>query len=224
MTSIYARVLGDEFERLHPLIQRRFGLSSTAGDSSVGHGVMEVVWHGGPHVRPFLSLGATRKIFVPEQGRDVPFRIENYAYLDDLGRECVSWHRTFAFAGRAREFTATMVYSAEDGSVVDYLGDRQHLAVDLTFGVSDRGGILVRSGAQRLYEGRVGLQLPRVVTGVAEVEEWFDEDAGRFRIQVRVTNPLIGPVFGYRGSFEAEWSRTPALPAHVLPRRVEARL
>ena len=38
-------------------------------------------------------------------------------------------------------------------------------------------------------------------SGVANVREWWDEDAQRFRIEVHVANKLLGPLFGYRGSF-----------------------
>jgi hypothetical protein len=38
VTSIYRRALGDDFERLHPQIQRRFGFSSDDGVASIGRG------------------------------------------------------------------------------------------------------------------------------------------------------------------------------------------
>jgi hypothetical protein len=208
---------------LHPLVQRRFGIVADAEESSVGTGVMASVWHAGPHVVPFLALGASRKLMFPERGRDVAFRIENYAYRDGYGRECVSWHRTFDLGARRREFTATMVYLPGEGRIVDYLGDRQHLAVDLQFGVSERGGMRIRSGGQRFYEGPLGIRVPAALTGTADVEEWYDDEEGCFRIDVRVANPLVGPVFGYRGSFVACWSDQARAPARVLPKRVESR-
>jgi hypothetical protein len=41
MTSIYERALGSEFKRLHPQIQRRFGLTSEGGLAAVGTGRMD---------------------------------------------------------------------------------------------------------------------------------------------------------------------------------------
>ena len=105
MTSIYRRVLGSDFEKLHPQIQRRFGFSSADSTASIGRGVMEEVWHGAPFTLPFLCVGAWRRIFFPTAGRNVPFTIENYAYVDPLGRETVTWLRTFAFR-RPRRFDA----------------------------------------------------------------------------------------------------------------------
>jgi hypothetical protein len=87
----------------------------------------------------------------PEQGRDVPFTIQNYAYRDTLGRETVTWIRTFA-TGKVRRFDAYMIYSEKRGCIVDYLGTHQHLAVDLDLSVAANGGLSLRSGAQLQVE------------------------------------------------------------------------
>ena len=95
MTSIYTRALGDEFHRLHPQLQRRFGFSSSDGVASIGRGVMHRIWNGRFYTEPFLHLGTCRHIMFPETGTDIPFTIENYAFVDRFGRETVSWVRTF---------------------------------------------------------------------------------------------------------------------------------
>jgi hypothetical protein len=71
----------------------------------------------------------------PEHGTDIPFTIENYAYVDPLGRETVSWVRTFS-TKKTRRFDAYMIYSEERGCIVDYLGTHQHLAVDIEVSVA----------------------------------------------------------------------------------------
>ena len=62
-------------------------------------------------------------------------------------------------------------------------------------------------------------------TGVADVHEWYDDETRQFRIEVRVSNPRWGPLFGYRGHFDVEWRTldTEELPLGVAPRRVERR-
>ncbi len=224
MKSIYERALGSDFSRLHPQIQRRFGFSSADGVAAVGHGVMEELWHGRFYTLPFLYLGTWRRIMFPEQGRDVPFTIENYAYRDSFGRETVTWVRTFN-VHRRRRFDATMIYSDERGRIVDYLGSHQHLAVDIDLAVDARGGLKLRSGAQRFYEGLLGFRFPLLFSGVADVCEWFDDASGKFRIDVNVHNRTWGPLFGYRGGFDVEWRPcTPEqVPAHVKPLREERR-
>lgn len=226
MTSIYRRVLGAEFDRLHPQIQARFGFDSQNGVASIGTGVMDRIWRGAPYTLPFLFLGTWRRIMFPERGRRIPFTIENYAYRDGFGRETVTWVRTFKLqGGRTRRFDATMIYSEARGLIVDYLGSHQHLAVDIHLSVDPDGGLRLRSGEQRFYEGPLGCRFPMLFSGVADVREWYDDALGRFRIDVRVTNPTWGPLFGYSGSFEVEYR--PVLPvevpSHVKPLREERR-
>lgn len=48
-----------------------------------------------------------------------------------------------------------MIYSEDRGCIVDYLGTHQHLAVDITLSVAANGGLRLRSGEQRFYEGPV---------------------------------------------------------------------
>jgi hypothetical protein len=222
MTSIFQRALGAEFERMHPQLQGRFGFASADGVACVGNGTMARVWHGRGFTRPFLWLGAKRHILVPSEGTDVGFRIDNYAYRDSLGRETVSFVRTFAF-DVPRRWDATMIYSPERGLIVDYLGTHQHVAVDLHLSVDDSGALLLRSGQQRFHEGRLSFRIPRLVTGAAEVRESYDEDLGRFRIEVRVTNRRFGPLFGYHGTFTCSYPEVDTVPEAIKPDREQSR-
>ena len=223
MTSIYQEVLGDDFERLHPKIQQRFGFSSLDRRAAIGRGVMERLWHGPFYTLPFLYVGTWRNIMFPEQGRDVPFKIENWSYRDGFGRETVTWLRTFE-TRRRRRFDAYMIHSRERNRIVDYLGTHQHLAVDLDLAVAENGGMRLRSGEQRFYEGPIAFRFPLFFSGVANVCEWFDDESERFQIEVKVSNRLWGPLFGYRGSFDVEWLDTPeGPPDSVRPLREEQR-
>jgi hypothetical protein len=224
--SIYQRALGSDFERLHPRIQERFSLAADRPVACVGRGVMEEVWRGPFYTLPFLYVGTWRRIMFPERLRDVPFTIENYAYRDELGRETVTWVRTFFGPKRVRRFDAYMIYGESRGRIVDYLGSHQHLAVDIDLSVDERGGLRLRSGEQRFYEGLIGFRFPMELSGTAEVCEWWDEEEQRFRIEVDVRNRRWGRLFGYRGAFQAEWIDTAdagGVPQHVLPLRVESR-
>ncbi|MBP2474263.1 hypothetical protein JOF53_003135 [Crossiella equi] len=224
--SIFRTALGAEFDRLHPEVQRRFGFGAADRVACVGEGVMEQVWRGRAFTVPFLRLGAVRNILFPETGRDVPFTIENYAYLDSFGRDTVTFTRTFELGGgRRRRFDATMVHSPRRGCVVDYLGTHQHIAVDLHLAVDERGGLVVRSGEQRLREGFLDVRVPRFLLAHAELHEWYDEQASCFRVEVRVVSRWAGPLFGYRGRFTARyWDTTAArVPEAVRPYREEVR-
>ncbi|MGY3089753.1 hypothetical protein ACVWYF_002801 [Hymenobacter sp. UYAg731] len=225
MLSIYQQQLGADFQKLHPRIQERLAFSSRDHRAFVGEGMMDRVWHGPSFTRPFLRMGLARQITFPEAGLNVPFRIENYAYIDPLGRETVTWIRRFAFPEHTRCFDATMIRSAARNCVVDYLGTHQHIAVDIDLAVTAQGGLRLRSGAQRFREGWFAFGLPRMLAALADVEEWYDDEAACYRIRVEVRNPILGKLFGYSGSFRASWQHLAPdrIPAYALPLRHESR-
>lgn len=223
MNSIFRRTMGDDFDRLHPQLRRRFSVGLDSGEACVGRGVMERIWHGRSYVKPFLALGATRNILVPRAGRQVPFTIENIPYADAFGRETVTFVRTFELADRPRRFDATMIHSPERGCVVDYLGTHQHLASDLHPTAEPDGSLLIRSGRHRFREGPVDVGVPELIGGDAEVRESYDDAFGCFRISVRVTNRRFGPLFGYEGSFAATYVDSHGLRDGLRPVREESR-
>ena len=224
MSSIYQTAMGSDFSRLHPQIQKRFGFDSADNVCAIGRGVMDRIWHGRFYTLPFLYVGTWRRIMFPEQGRDVPFVIENYAYRDSLGRETVTWLRTFQ-TRKQRRFDAYMIYSQQRRKLVDYLGTHQHLAVDIDLSVDEHGGLRLRSGEQRFYEGIIGFRFPLFLSGIADVCEWYDDATRKFQIEVNVHNRTWGPLFGYRGSFDVEWKPMTSehIPAPARPHREERR-
>jgi hypothetical protein len=224
MRSIYEQALGDKFNLLHPRIQERFGFSSQDGRASIGTGVMEKVWRGKFFTLPFLYVGSWRRIMFPDCGSDISFTVKNYAYRDPMGRETVTWIRNFA-TPHPRRFDAYMIYSQARGCIVDYLGTHQHLAVDIHLSVDNRGGLCLRSGAQRFYEGAVAFNFPMAFSGIAEVCEWFEDGDQKFHIEVNVRNHLWGPLFGYKGSFTVDWVQLDDhhLPRDLVPARYERR-
>ncbi|MFE5030346.1 DUF4166 domain-containing protein [Streptomyces sp. NPDC056683] len=206
MTSMFRTVMGPDFDRLHPELRRRFSVGLESGEACTGRGVMERIWHGPAFVKPFLALGATRNILVPQAARNVPFKIENVPYTDTYGRETVSFVRTFDLPGRSRRFDAQMVLSPKGDRILDYLGTHQHLASELHFRAEADGSLLIRSGEHRFREGPVDVRVSELVGATAEVRESYDDRTGRFRVRVRVVNRYFGPLFGYQGSFEASYT------------------
>jgi hypothetical protein len=221
MSSIYQHALGNDFKRLHPMMQWRFGFRSTDEVCQIGTGVMDEVWRGPLWTLPFLLLGSTRRVLFPSRGTNVPFTIGNYAYIDRFGRETVTWARRFKMRRRYRAFDATMILSKERDCIVDYLGTHQHLAVDIECSVDDEGAMCIQTGEQRFYEGRLSLRFPKLFSGSARVREWWDAESERFRIDVCVANRVFGPLFGYRGSFSVREYPCTAdeIPLDVQPLR-----
>jgi hypothetical protein len=223
VTGIFETALADDFDRLHPMMQRRFGVGLDAGYACVGTGVMTRIRRGPWWTIPFLWIGRIRNILVPIQGRNVPFTVENYPYRDPFGRETITFVRTYGAGPRPHRFDATMIYSAHAARVIDYLGTHQHLAVDLDLTVGDDGSLLLRSDAQRFYEGPVAFRFPMLFSGRAELRESFDDSAGRYRIRLEVTNDRFGFLFGYEGSFTCTFPEARDAPERLRPRRHERR-
>lgn len=145
----------------------------------------------------------------PESGRNVPFTFENYAFVDQFGRETVSWMRTFQ-SRRERRFDAHMVYSDARRGIVDYLGSHQHLAVDIDLSVDEDGGLRLRSGAQRFYEGPLAFNFPMLFSGIVDVREWYDEKTQGFGIEVNVRNKRYGPLFWISRQLQSGLAQCPA--------------
>lgn len=226
MTSIFEEAMGADFARLHPMMRRRFGVGLDAGEACIGTGVMSRIRRGPWWTVPFLQFGRLRNILVPDVGHDVPFVIENYPYRDALGRETVTFVRSYEvprrrLGGRPVRFDATMVL--DDGKVLDYLGTHQHLAVDLDLRVDDRGGLVLRSDAQRFHEGPVSFRFPLLLSGRAELHEWWSDDDQAFHVDLEVRNDRFGFLFGYSGTFSCTWVPATDAPERLKPRRTERR-
>ncbi|GAA4911913.1 DUF4166 domain-containing protein [Nesterenkonia rhizosphaerae] len=227
MTAIFEAAMGEQFQRLHPQIRRRFAVSEESGQAFIGTGVMEQIWHRSGWVKPFLALGSTRHILAPKRGTNVPFRIENIPYTDSLGRSTVSFVRTFEYPGaKPARFDAQMVQVPGTRQVVDYLGTHQHLVTPLDFHAAPDGSLTIRSGALRFLEGPVKFTFPSLMAADAVITDSYDDAAECFRIDVQVINRQLGPLFGYRGWFTGEFRPLEELTARIeqlRPRRETAR-
>jgi hypothetical protein len=221
VTSIFAEAMGADFERLHPMLQRRFGVGLQAGYACVGTGVMTSIRRGPWWTLPFLYLGKMRNILVPHAGRNVPFVIKNYPYRDPYGRETITFVREYRIRRRPSRFDATMI--VDNGRLIDYLGTHQHLAVDLDLRVTSDGSLLLTTHAQRFYEGRVGFSFPMLFSGQATLRESYDDAAEVYRVALEVRNRVFGFLFGYEGEFRCEFMPATDAPAELKPVRHERR-
>ncbi|HSP69894.1 MAG TPA: DUF4166 domain-containing protein, partial [Bryobacteraceae bacterium] len=61
--------LGEDFQRLHPKIQERFGFDSKSRKRAIGRGIMDRVWRGKFFTTPFLMVGTWRNIMFPEKAK-----------------------------------------------------------------------------------------------------------------------------------------------------------
>lgn len=162
----------------------------------------------------FRVLGRLR-ILVPRAGHDVPTRLVVRPGRTRSGMPYHVWDRTFEFDVPIR-FPTTIIYDPEIDHLVDLVGPRNllymvweaRLAPPGTFTLAS-AAIALRIGGRRVWlpDWLWPLMLGRV--SFAQVARLPDDDT--IDIDLRLSHPLFGEVFGYRGSFHAERHPTDAI-------------
>ncbi|MBM7587043.1 hypothetical protein JOC86_003595 [Bacillus pakistanensis] len=195
--SVYKKVLGEQFNRLHPMLQKRYELK----EDFKGSGLMRMIQGGPKWLYPMYLIGVKWKLLFPEEGKDVPFTIVNSTITGINGEEQVHWERIFYFKNRKRYFNALMSYDSKHNMVKDYLGEPHIVYSDLSFQITPQGYLKIESKSQRLVLGKIEVPLPRLFQGIARVTEKYVEARNVYYIKVEVKNPFIGVVFCYKGEF-----------------------
>ncbi len=223
-SSVVRTALGSDFEKLHPKVQWRFGVSSADNRCQLGVGVMEEMRHSALVPPPVLWLGGRRGLFPAGKANDVPFTIANYAYVDDIGRETLAFVRRFAFAGKPQGMNSIMVTPARTATpdfALDYLGYSSDMIVHTRCSVDSDGGLVLDSDAPRV----LGVRIPQLASALTSAREWWDEGEQRHRIQIDVTSRVLGTLFHYHGWFTAEERPCAAseIPEDAVPSRLVER-
>ncbi|WP_077622851.1 DUF4166 domain-containing protein [Sediminibacillus massiliensis] len=200
--SIYKQMMGEEFNRLHPMVQKRYEFIE--GRPFTGKGIMTNIKSGPKWMYPVFWLGTHWKLLFPENGKDVPFTIVNKPGTGQNGETQVHWERIFYFKKEKRYFNALMSYDRKRNIIRDYLGEPYRLYSDLIFSAARDGTLIIQSNKQRLVLGRLEIPLPAILQGKARIEESFLDRKNAYHIHVEVTNPVIGTVFAYEGEFSSD--------------------
>ncbi|MFC4410396.1 DUF4166 domain-containing protein [Chungangia koreensis] len=199
--TIYKQALGEDFKRLHIKLQERYELPT--GTKFRASGVMREISGGPKWLSPFFALAVKKKFLFPESGQYIPFTIVNHSFIDEEENLKVHWERTFFFGKKKRYFNALMGLNKEN-LIEDYLGEPALFYSDLICSVEKNRGMKIVSGKQRFMIGKWSLPLPRILQGVVEVFEGYNEDREVFTICVTIRNPLIGRLFFYEGEFRED--------------------
>ncbi|MEN9620261.1 MAG: hypothetical protein RL499_454 [Actinomycetota bacterium] len=194
MQSAWEAALGDEIAGLHPRI-RAYVRAIPPGSVGRGQGVFTEAGSRSAVMRPVLAVMARWGIVFPERGRQVAFSIENRA--DAHG--AVHARRTLRFARRER----VMVDRVREhrGLVVDALGTGGRLEAALRVSAHD-GALMARSGAVRVRIAGVWWSIPAAVRPRVDLVERWDDEAQQQHVNVRVSMPVLGDIYGYHGWFD----------------------
>ncbi len=188
--SIYQRVLGDSFDALDPQLQAYFG-PIPAGQEGHGIGTYDDAGLRVRALRPLFALLGRRAIAFPDHGTRVPFTVRNLDGPDGVRRSV----RTFRFAAGTREMTDAM--RASDGRLVDRIGIRGEIEIELALSVS-AGGLRMESRRLALRVFGLRMPLPPLVTILLRETAVSDDTQ---RVELRLTAPVLGEIYGYSGTF-----------------------
>lgn len=192
-TSPYEARLGEVIRRLHPTLQRYFATIPT-GYRGVGAGVFSEVGTPRRWLWPFIALVQSRGVVFAGWEHDVSFRVINRT----IGSSAVAI-REFDLPRGTWTMTDEVVQSPL-GGMSDRLGSPATIAVTFDIAVQD-GALNLTSRRTALALGGLKITLPRAISPRIILRESYDEPTGKQRIQLSVTMPVIGRIYGYSGLF-----------------------
>ncbi len=194
-SSPFAPVLGPYRDRLAKPLADQF-LGADRHHRVRLTGTMHQIWRRHGWLRPLFTMLAWADILFPETGQDVPVSLT----IEPDGHGGDVWRRTFAFA-RERRFTATMAY--EGSSVIERLGPRGMLQVPWHLRVQSAHAIQITTGETSLRVAGLRLRFPRWLRfKVGALQR--ARPHGRMDLDLVVTHPRLGRIFGYSGTFTVE--------------------
>lgn len=167
---------------------------------------MHRVWHRPRWLAPLFRVLGRMRILVPETGEEVPTTLTvrpGWSRMDGLFHV---WDRTFSFPGRPVRFPTTIIYDPEIGQVVDLVGPRDWLYMvwKARFHAPDRFTLDTHSIALRIRGRRLWLPtwMWKLAFGTVRFWQVADTmDGDRVRIDLLITHPILGRIFGYEGTF-----------------------
>lgn len=197
--GVFARALGEDWERLHPKVRERYGLGAGEGRQAIGHGTMTQIDRALVAVPAFWLLGLD-DILVRKQGQDIPFTITSTPFEDEHGVPALFLHREFGFDS-PEYFVDTLRWNPHTDSIIDLLGWRGQLGVELSIAAVD-GALELTLGRQWLRVRGRYIRIPRPLAVSGTLVDRYDENCEEYTVNASVRLPVLGTVFSYSGYFE----------------------
>lgn len=164
-------------------------------------GSMERVWSV-RWARPLLRLLSRWDVLFPETGTNVPTTMHIFVGRDRAGRLCHYWNRTFVLPDAVRRIDAHLVWEPDRKWVAEWMGPGGCFEMAWHVRYLPPSAIEVNARLEALRLGRLRVRLPRPLQVDAYTVDTADpqhEDV--IRCALCLTNPLLGPLCGYEGTF-----------------------
>lgn len=169
-------------------------------------GVMHRVWHKPRWLGPLFRFLGKMRILVPQTGEEVPTTLTVRPGLSRRDGVFHVWDRTFSFTPPV-PFPTTIIYDPRLGMVVDLVGPRDvlYMVWKARFHPPDRftldtDAIALRFGGLKLWLPKFLWKLLFGTVTFSQVAESMEGDT--VRIDLLITHPLLGRIFGYVGTFK----------------------
>jgi len=167
-------------------------------------GTMDMVWRRHAWLWPMFSILARADILFPETGEDIPAQMIVRNYRTEDGRPWQTWERTFDFGHVRRRFDARVTFDPRRGETLEHTGPGGRLEAPWCMGL-DGGRMTIDALAVFLRIGRLRVPLPRLFSVAVRAIQTIDPATpDKIHIDLSLQNPLLGPVFGYEGTFRVE--------------------
>ncbi|WP_010304267.1 DUF4166 domain-containing protein [Kurthia senegalensis] len=195
--SVYKQLLGEDFNKLHPMLQHRY--DTVPGEAFRAKGIMKTIKHGSPLLFPFYQAAPLMDFLFPEQGTDIPFDMIHSCIDQGEKTYDIEWSRNFYFPEKKRTFNSTTRIDLKTKHAYDLLGKPAMMHSNLLLDVTKEGRLITRTNAQHLFGI---IPLPSFFKGKAIVEDGFDDARGVYTVHATVYNDILGTIMMYAGEFQ----------------------
>ncbi|MFC4222912.1 DUF4166 domain-containing protein [Lysinibacter cavernae] len=206
--SAYATALGTDLERLRPQLRRYFAGPQVPGEVGYGKGRFEYAGSRFSWLSWLTRPVVGKHLFLSQSGTDVPFTVLNRPAKAPDGGPTLEATRDFQFPKTTDRFV-DVVSAAGNHTVLDRLGQSRRVEALLLLSVDDRGDLRMSSLTTALRLGALRIPLPRWLGVQVEGFDGWDEETERHTVYVTGTNPLLGTLIEYRGSFTYSYVADP---------------
>ena len=186
--------LGRDLERASPLV--RAHLSQRSG-TRVYEGWMKQLQGRGVVGRVMarcLRLGTWQDVLSPTSAQGRPFKLV-HTIVDHDGTIGMIWDRTLYLQRATVQIAGLMVFDADKQILVDSIGKRRTLKVELAARVEERR-VIMKSRRQWIRVLGLTVRLPRWLCGGASIAEWETRE-GTIGLQLTLHHPMLGPYLTY---------------------------
>jgi hypothetical protein len=193
---LFKKILGDEWGKLHPDIQKRFGNNPELNKPLyyTGH-LNRLSCSTFGQILGYLTLPFLKGALLPFNDANFPVDIEVYSKPDNPS---IFKQRIYHLHGRKPiQFTSYMRESS-NGEVLEYAG--MGLGMKLLLHVQDGNLYFISDGYfWQIFNWRI--RLPDLLTPGIVYLSHCNEDAGQFKIHIEIKHSLFGTSFLQAGIF-----------------------